>query len=116
MLRKGLDACKSRDTILNSGSIRVKITRYDTAHSGSTEGWNYEELRVTTNVWTREKHAIQYRTSLHVKNTRYDGAHIVGTEWGFGGKLLRNGKCKRVGIHDRMVHAVVAPSGVLAGN
>ncbi|KAJ7440549.1 hypothetical protein B0H11DRAFT_1933559 [Mycena galericulata] len=84
---------------------------------GSTEGGNYEELRVTANVWTREKHAIQYRTqSLHVKNTRYDGARIVGTEWGFGGKLLRNGKCKRVEIHDRMVQAVVAPSGALAGN
>ncbi|KAJ7508884.1 hypothetical protein B0H11DRAFT_1901665 [Mycena galericulata] len=56
----GLDACKSRDTILNSGSGHLKNTRYNTAHSGSTEGGNYEELRVTANVFTREKHAIRW--------------------------------------------------------
>ncbi|KAJ7469952.1 hypothetical protein B0H11DRAFT_1920281 [Mycena galericulata] len=143
----GISACKTRDTILHAvGALRevlvgnyeerravanasylralsmhVKITRYDTAHSesteggnyeeqrvtantryniahsGSTEGGNYEELRVTANVWTREKHAIRWCTHC---------GHRVG----FWRKLLRNSKCKRMEIHDRMVHAVVAPS------
>ncbi|KAJ7477942.1 hypothetical protein B0H11DRAFT_1916798 [Mycena galericulata] len=84
-------------------SGHVKKTRYNIAHSGSTEGGNYEELRVTTNVWTRGKHAIRW-------------CPHCGHRVGFWRKLLRNSKCKRMEIHDRMVHAVVAPSGVLAGN